>query len=152
MAGFFGQVAQNVWQHTSSLTNKNYQEATRRIKEAQKNQAYELSLSGLMLTRVPKEVGGLTHLLTLELSDNRLTTLPSSLGQLSRLQSLDLSNNGLSMLPPELGPEARLHAAMRYACLAGGKRLRPYLVAAGAALFDVPRVRAVRVGASPIRR
>ena len=34
-------------------------------------------------------------------------------------------------------PQARLHEAMRYAVLGGGKRLRPFLVAATAELFGV---------------
>ena len=42
--------------------------------------------------------------------------------------------------------QARLHDAMRYATLDGGKRLRPFLVAGGARLFDVPEHRALRVG------
>lgn len=52
------------------------------------------------------------------------------------------------LLPPVEGPQARLHEAMRYASLNGGKRLRPFLVAAGARLFDVPLERALRVGAA----
>lgn len=52
------------------------------------------------------------------------------------------------LLPEVDGPQARLHDAMRYASLNGGKRLRPFLVAAGAALFDVPKDRALRVGAA----
>ncbi|MGI9493428.1 MAG: polyprenyl synthetase family protein [Geminicoccaceae bacterium] len=54
----------------------------------------------------------------------------------------------LDLLPEARGPQTRLHDAMRYASLNGGKRLRPYLVAAGAALFDVPRDRALRAGAA----
>src|SRR5436305_13676623 len=42
----------------------------------------------------------------------------------------------------------RLLEAMRYASLNGGKRLRPFLVSASAALFDVPRQRALMVGAA----
>ncbi len=53
-----------------------------------------------------------------------------------------------SLLPPEDGSQARLHAAMRYATLAGGKRLRPFLVVATGALFDVPPAQARRVGAA----
>ncbi len=53
-----------------------------------------------------------------------------------------------SLLPAETGPAAKLHAAMRYASLGGGKRLRPFLVGAGARLFDVPPARARRVGAA----
>jgi farnesyl diphosphate synthase len=37
---------------------------------------------------------------------------------------------------------------MRYATLGGGKRFRPYLVVASAALFGVPRTRALMVGAA----
>jgi farnesyl diphosphate synthase len=42
----------------------------------------------------------------------------------------------------------RLDAAMRYACLNGGKRLRPFLVVESAALFDVPRKAALHAGAA----
>ena len=52
------------------------------------------------------------------------------------------------LLPPEEGAQARLHAAMHYAVLGGGKRLRPFLVVAAAELFDVPPARALRVGAA----
>ena len=46
-----------------------------------------------------------------------------------------------------LRPE-RLIEAMRYASLAGGKRLRPFLIVESAALFDVPRERALMAGAA----
>ena len=46
------------------------------------------------------------------------------------------------------GPEATLFEAMRYATLGGGKRLRPFLVVATAALFDVPESVSLRVGAA----
>jgi farnesyl diphosphate synthase len=52
------------------------------------------------------------------------------------------------LLPPVAGAQARLHEAMRYAVLDGGKRLRPFLVCAGAELFAVPVARAHRVGAA----
>jgi farnesyl diphosphate synthase len=42
----------------------------------------------------------------------------------------------------------RLLDAMRYASLNGGKRFRPFLVAATASLFEVPRERALMVGAA----
>src|SRR5919108_823258 len=42
----------------------------------------------------------------------------------------------------------RLVDAMRYASLGGGKRIRPFLVVETAALFDVPRERALMVGAA----
>jgi farnesyl diphosphate synthase len=52
------------------------------------------------------------------------------------------------LLPAATGAQARLHAAMRYATLDGGKRLRPFLVVAGAELFDASLPRALRVGAA----
>ncbi|HEX9836873.1 MAG TPA: farnesyl diphosphate synthase [Alphaproteobacteria bacterium] len=52
------------------------------------------------------------------------------------------------VLPSAAGPEARLFEAMRFSTLGGGKRLRPFLVAAGARLFDVPPARAARAGAA----
>jgi farnesyl diphosphate synthase len=53
-----------------------------------------------------------------------------------------------ALLPRPAGDEARVMEAMRYATLAGGKRLRPFLVDASARLFDVPRVQSLRVGAA----
>jgi farnesyl diphosphate synthase len=52
------------------------------------------------------------------------------------------------VLPGEIARPPRLLAAMRHACLGGGKRLRPFLVVETAALFNVPRAHAVRVGAA----
>ncbi|HEX8445805.1 MAG TPA: farnesyl diphosphate synthase [Sphingomonas sp.] len=43
---------------------------------------------------------------------------------------------------------ARLYDAMRHAAIGGGKRLRPLLVTATCALFNVDRARAIRVGAA----
>jgi farnesyl diphosphate synthase len=51
-------------------------------------------------------------------------------------------------LPEAGGPQARLHEAMRYAMLGGGKRIRPFLVVAGANLFEVARARSLRAGAA----
>ena len=53
-----------------------------------------------------------------------------------------------TLIPPAHGYHARVLAAMRYALFAGGKRLRPYLTLAGAALFDVPQERALRAAAA----
>src|SRR5215831_11593182 len=52
---------------------------------------------------------------------------------------------------PEAGESdrpRRLIEAMRYASLEGGKRIRPFLVVESAALFNVPRQRALMVGAA----
>ncbi len=48
----------------------------------------------------------------------------------------------------EIARPSRLLEAMRYASLGGGKRLRPFLLIETAALFDVPRERALMVGAA----
>ncbi|TCZ63334.1 polyprenyl synthetase family protein [Roseicella aquatilis] len=52
------------------------------------------------------------------------------------------------LLPPEEGPEAPLFAAMRYAAIGGGKRLRGFLVLEGARQFAVSRQAALRVAAA----
>jgi len=52
------------------------------------------------------------------------------------------------VLPSPVGRHARVLEAMRYATFAGGKRLRPYLVVAGARLFHVPEARALRAAAA----
>lgn len=49
------------------------------------------------------------------------------------------------LMPPVGGPRGRVVEAMRYACLGGGKRLRPFLVVASADLFDVTRQSSLRV-------
>jgi farnesyl diphosphate synthase len=48
----------------------------------------------------------------------------------------------------EIGRPTRLLEAMRYACLGGGKRFRPFLVVESAALFGVPRERALMAAAA----
>jgi farnesyl diphosphate synthase len=50
--------------------------------------------------------------------------------------------------PGELSRPARLIEAMRYVCLNGGKRFRPFLVVESAALFEVPRQNALMTGAA----
>jgi farnesyl diphosphate synthase len=50
--------------------------------------------------------------------------------------------------PHEIARPERLIAAMRYATLGGGKRLRPFLLVQSAALFDVPRGQALRTAAA----
>ncbi len=49
-------------------------------------------------------------------------------------------------LPTQDGPLGRVADAMRWGALDGGKRLRPFLAVAAADMFDVSRVRSVRVG------
>ncbi len=52
------------------------------------------------------------------------------------------------LLAPVDGPEGRLLEAMRYACMNGGKRLRPFFVLTGASLFNVADQAALRVAAA----
>ena len=52
------------------------------------------------------------------------------------------------LLPLDAFPAPRVTEAMRYAALGQGKRLRPFLVVESAALFGVPRDRALRTGAA----
>jgi farnesyl diphosphate synthase len=51
-------------------------------------------------------------------------------------------------VPGERARPARLRDAMRHATLGGGKRFRPFLVVESAALFSVPRERALMAGAA----
>ncbi len=51
-------------------------------------------------------------------------------------------------LPPVPGPEGKVVEAMRYATLNGGKRLRPFLTIASAALFDLPQDKAINAAAA----
>ncbi|MCB1378270.1 MAG: polyprenyl synthetase family protein [Alphaproteobacteria bacterium] len=52
------------------------------------------------------------------------------------------------LLSSSASPANRVIEAMRYAALGQGKRLRPFLVVESAALYDVPRECALRVGAA----
>jgi farnesyl diphosphate synthase len=53
-----------------------------------------------------------------------------------------------SLLPLHDDPESRLMEAVRYSTLAGGKRIRPFLVTSSARLFDVSEPYALRVAAA----
>jgi farnesyl diphosphate synthase len=53
-----------------------------------------------------------------------------------------------TVLPRPAGRQARVQEAMRYATMAGGKRLRPFLVLHSARLFGVDDSRSLRVGAA----
>jgi farnesyl diphosphate synthase len=50
------------------------------------------------------------------------------------------------LLPPPLDARARLIEAMRYAAIGGGKRIRPLLLTATAAMYGVDRDTALRAG------
>jgi len=55
---------------------------------------------------------------------------------------------GEQPMPSERARPRRLLEAMRYACLGGGKRFRPFLVVESAALFAVPQERALMAAAA----
>ena len=58
-------------------------------------------------------------------------------------------NELLNALIPRIDvPEKRLYDAMRYSSMAGGKRLRPFLVLQGAAMFNVAESCALRAAAA----
>jgi farnesyl diphosphate synthase len=74
--------------------------------------------------------------------ENRLTAAGNAVeDKLSELLAADL-------LPREIARPARLLEAMRYASLAGGKRLRPFLTVETARLFGVASECALRAGAA----
>jgi farnesyl diphosphate synthase len=72
----------------------------------------------------------------------------SSLDEAMQAVAADVERMLHALLALPEGPELRLTEAMRYAALGGGKRLRAFLVMEGAALFNVDREQAARVGAS----
>lgn len=59
-----------------------------------------------------------------------------------------IENKMLSLLPVSEGREENVIEAMRYALLAGGKRLRPFLAVQSAALFSIDNESALRVAAA----
>jgi len=59
-----------------------------------------------------------------------------------------IENKMLSLLPVSEGREENVIEAMRYALLAGGKRLRPFLAVQSAALFSINPENALRVAAA----
>jgi farnesyl diphosphate synthase len=69
---------------------------------------------------------------------------PEALSEAARLTDAVL---GKLLAVPD-GPEARVVEAMRYSALAPGKRLRPFLVLAGAQLFAVSRRSALQAAAA----
>ena len=71
-------------------------------------------------------------------------SFPAALAQAARMT--DAALESLLIVPPDL--EARVCQAMRYSALAPGKRLRPFLVLAGANLFGVAQRCALQVAAA----
>lgn len=73
-----------------------------------------------------------------------VTTLEAAMNATARAVERVLN----ALIPEVDGPEKRLFSAMRYAALAGGKRLRPFIVLSSADLFGVSKERAMRVAAA----
>ena len=71
-------------------------------------------------------------------------SLADAMAEASRLINLAIDE----MLPAQEGEDGRLMQSMRYACLGGGKRLRPLLVLQTSALFGVAQSCAVRAAAA----
>src|SRR5258705_3125213 len=70
--------------------------------------------------------------------------LPKAIAASAKLADAALD----AVLPQPAGRQARVQEAMRYAIMAGGKRLRPFLVLHSARLFGVDDSRSLRVGAA----
>lgn len=80
------------------------------------------------------------HLMRLDME----TLLAEALDDVAR--DMDRMFDHMLALPDD--PRRRLYEAMRHAAIGGGKRMRPLLVLAAAALFHVDRQAALRVGAA----
>lgn len=78
-------------------------------------------------------------------TDDFTARLDSAAADIDRLLDRLLSDRTAQ---DEIARPARLLAAMRYASLSNGKKLRPFLVIEAAALFEVPRARALMAGAA----
>ena len=66
------------------------------------NNMYVLKLDNSKVKYLPKEIGCLTKIKTINLSDNNIQTLPDEICDLENLEILDISNNGISKLPTNI--------------------------------------------------
>src|ERR1700722_4148576 len=73
-----------------------------------------------------------------------ISQLPKAISASAKLVDATLD----AVLPRPEGRQARVQEAMRYAIMAGGKRIRPFLVLHSARLFAVDDAHALRVGAA----
>lgn len=85
-----------------------YRKAEKRIKQALRERATDLSLHGIGLTEVPESIVNLIELRVLSLSHNKLTSLPEPIGELQSLQELRVYGNQLSGLPDSMARLANL--------------------------------------------
>lgn len=75
-------------------------EAVQRVRRARLKRSDSLDLSGLGLRSVPREIGELEGLVTLDVTDNLIDHLPTEIAQLPQIESLELDNNQLRTMPP----------------------------------------------------
>jgi internalin A len=85
-----------------------WDEALKRIKNAQRSKWDVLTLSNLDLKSVPPQLTGVRDLRVLDLAANRLSQFPAALRQLPKLERLRLSFNALRDLPDWIGELAEL--------------------------------------------
>ncbi len=83
--------------------------------------------------------------MTKQHENNFATSLENAANDMERLLEQLMSAQPLD---GEIDRPQRVVESMRYGALAGGKRLRPFLVLETAALFDVPRSQALMAGAA----
>jgi Leucine-rich repeat (LRR) protein len=89
-------------------SDRAYPAFERKIEEARKSEATELTLSARYrgdipkLTELPESLKQLVQLESLNVSDHQLTTLPEWLGEFGQLQSLNIASNRLKTLPRQL--------------------------------------------------
>ena len=74
----------------------------------------------------------------------QVTTLQHALAEAASATNVELDR----LLPRPSGAHGRVQEAMRYAVTVGGKRLRPFLILEGSALFGVQRPQALRAAAA----
>ncbi|NCP88560.1 hypothetical protein GW829_14460, partial [bacterium] len=79
-----------------------YRKAEKKVEQAYRSLATELSLRGMGLTELPKLLAQLSHLQSLNLSENQLTVLPESIGNLTRLTRLEIWGNQISKIPESI--------------------------------------------------
>ncbi len=98
-----------------------YREVEKKIKQARREGAPELSLRNMELTELPDSLGQLRKLKKLDIGGdswkdekNQLTALPETISSLTQLQSLDLSDNLLIDLPESLGQLTQLQSLNLY--------------------------------------
>ena len=73
-----------------------------------------------------------------------MQTLKAKLKETAKLVSDEVD----LLIPKGHGLDKKLFEAIRYSLMAGGKRLRPFLVMSSSEIFDVPRKNALRVAAA----